>query len=101
MALCAEGPQHRCSARRQTKPCSQTRPGAATKCEADPRERLSEATTSSCIGPRYSRHAFGKNAARAAFIDAEELSSLKENVRRKSSPGQISDFASVTAVHAR
>ena len=101
MVLCAKGPQHRCSACRQTKSGSQTRTGATTECEADPRERLSQAATSSCIGPRYSRYAFGKDAARAGFIDAEEPSSLKENVRRKPCPGQIGDSASVTTVHAR
>lgn len=101
MAVSAKGSEHRCSASRQTKPACQACTCAASKCQADPRECLLQAVASSCIAFRYSRQAFGKDAARAAFTDTKELSCLKENVRWKPCLGKIGDFTSVMAVQPR
>ena len=83
------------------KACQPTAHCAAAKCQTDPRECLPQAAASSRIVLRYSWQAFGKDAARAVFIDTEESSCLKENVRRKPCPGQIGEFTSVVAVHPR
>jgi hypothetical protein len=99
MALAAKGPEHRCSARWQTKLASQPCTGSTAKCQTHQRECLPQAAASSRIPLHCPRQAFGEDTAPAAFVHAEEPACLKQNVRRKPCPGQIGDSTSVPAVH--